>query len=649
MTDDGGEIDPGTVGEPDGASKEDPTPPDTPEPDADPGETVDPVDPTLPCGDNVEVIDLNELGSPTAAGVTYTGDLLPQAGLFAGTCGGGGNEVVLAYRPDRAGDLLIDTLGSEFDSVLYAMSDCTNPESELGCNDDADPSAGVYQSALSLVATPDVPIFIFVDTFNEQVGGLFTLNVAVREQRGLGEECDAQGLRTRCEEGALCADGTCVAGTPPVADLVLFYGLDNGADRLIVEGTDVDGDVRTILLTLLDEAEIPVDLGETTVAELDIAERVDGLTDFSVHFDLDLAGLPEIVAVQVALRDGTGLDSALVRAESAPLPVITVGNACDPALIADACETGAFCDNDSAVCVASAPPVLVSATVLQDEPGAVRAELIGTDAEGDVVSAELTFVDADGADLPLPPGYEPVTDLPMTLDWPVEGQTDFVTVMATRFVDFSGNVVMPAGTAAVRVELVDRAGNQSNSVIADLVDLPRRADGESCDDRGVLDGCAEGSICSPATAVCALADEAVAEFCDEANVEVLVPDVATTVVSLSLNSVLSGSCGGGGSEQVFALTLDELSSVTITTELPGTARGTDTVLYVRSSCADAESELAGGCNDDLPGADYASRQFSSELHLPEVPAGTIYIVADTYSTGGIFDIQASVVPSVIHM
>jgi hypothetical protein len=114
------------------------------------------------------------------------------------------------------------------------------------------------------------------------------------------------------------------------------------------------------------------------------------------------------------------------------------------------------------------------------------------------------------------------------------------------------------------------------------------------------------------------------------------------VDSRSFNGAFAGSCGGYGGEQLFSLTLEAPSEVTLTTDLSGTAAGTDTVLYIRRVCEDEGSELAGTCNDDVS-ADPASRNFASRTTAVLEP-GAYVVFADSYLAGGIFELLATVTP-----
>ena len=80
-----------------------------------------------------------------------------------------------------------------------------------------------------------------------------------------------------------------------------------------------------------------------------------------------------------------------------------------------------------------------------------------------------------------------------------------------------------------------------------------------------------------------------------------------------------GSCAGSGPDRVYSMRVDETSTIT------ATATGFDTVLYIRTRCAESESEVA--CNDDgggLPG-------YGSLLEATLEP-GLHYLFVDAYNS-----------------
>lgn len=97
------------------------------------------------------------------------------------------------------------------------------------------------------------------------------------------------------------------------------------------------------------------------------------------------------------------------------------------------------------------------------------------------------------------------------------------------------------------------------------------------------------------------------------------------------SGLISPVCGGAGQETVFAVTVTERVRLVITTDFPDTSL--DTVIYVRSQCRDAATEL--GCNDDAGGT-------RSTLDLVLEP-GVYHVVVDAYdaSASGSFRVRVT--------
>jgi hypothetical protein len=97
------------------------------------------------------------------------------------SCGGGGNDApdfAFGYKAPQAGFYSFDTLGSQFDTILYvreSSADMSCGGRELACNDDRD--AGTLQSQLGLSLARGQRVVIVVDGFGDEPGGEFTLTV----------------------------------------------------------------------------------------------------------------------------------------------------------------------------------------------------------------------------------------------------------------------------------------------------------------------------------------------------------------------------------------------------------------------------------------------------------------------------------------
>ncbi len=106
---------------------------------------------------------------------------------------------------------------------------------------------------------------------------------------------------------------------------------------------------------------------------------------------------------------------------------------------------------------------------------------------------------------------------------------------------------------------------------------------------------------------------------------------AGTIVPAGDSEVSSPTCGGQGAEKVYLASFDHPVALELSTDFAETSL--DTVLYVRTECRSAESELA--CS-----ADVADRR-TSRLSLQRLEPGDYYLVVDAQNiaSGGDFRLQ----------
>lgn len=176
------------------------------------------------------------------ASASYTGDTTEQLSNFRGSCGGDAGEAVFRLELSEPVSLHVDTVGSAFDTVLYARIGSCAFGQEMGCDDD---SGGFqWSSALDFPLLSPGTYFIYVDglTVDPVQGpneGAFTLNVEVAPAV---EICDDR-FDNDGDGYADCADSDCTnvvgcqgcnAGDDPVAE----YGVDRCTDGL---DNDCDG------------------------------------------------------------------------------------------------------------------------------------------------------------------------------------------------------------------------------------------------------------------------------------------------------------------------------------------------------------------------------------------------------------------------
>jgi hypothetical protein len=94
------------------------------------------------------------------------------------------------------------------------------------------------------------------------------------------------------------------------------------------------------------------------------------------------------------------------------------------------------------------------------------------------------------------------------------------------------------------------------------------------------------------------------------------------IVNDKPSAIHSPGCGGSGQEVVYIMDIEEPTAVSITTDFQDT--NIDTVLYVRSNCAVADTEI--GCNDDA-----GNGILGSTLFIDRLEPGKYNIVIDTHT------------------
>ena len=101
------------------------------------------------------------------------GDTSANLDELASGCGGAGApEQVFEFNPPGPGTYRFDTVGSSFDTVLYALDDCAG--APLACNDDWNFQ---LQSELTLDLGPGEKVLVVVDGHGANDFGDFVLNV----------------------------------------------------------------------------------------------------------------------------------------------------------------------------------------------------------------------------------------------------------------------------------------------------------------------------------------------------------------------------------------------------------------------------------------------------------------------------------------
>ncbi|MHC4839110.1 MAG: hypothetical protein ACYTF3_13180 [Planctomycetota bacterium] len=148
--------------------------------------------------------------------------------LAAGSCGGGDapEQVVRFESPARA-TWTFETVGSDYDTVLYVRRVCAQADSEITCNDDI--MANALQSRVIADLAAGEVVYLVVDGFNR--GGAFRLTAEQVEDCAPsceGRTCGDDGCGGSCggcADDRICRNSQCVEPPPVCGD-----GVCNGGE-----------------------------------------------------------------------------------------------------------------------------------------------------------------------------------------------------------------------------------------------------------------------------------------------------------------------------------------------------------------------------------------------------------------------------------
>ena len=129
--------------------------------------------------------------APLQVGHTVTGTTTGSQDAFTATCAGGAHSPDRVYRLDvQARSRMRVRMRSDHDGALYVRSDCTNPSSEVACNDDF----GDQQHSLVTAVVDAGHYFVYADGYNLAASGNFTLDAELAPEAGggaTGDQCSA--------------------------------------------------------------------------------------------------------------------------------------------------------------------------------------------------------------------------------------------------------------------------------------------------------------------------------------------------------------------------------------------------------------------------------------------------------------------------
>ncbi len=162
------------------------------------------------------------LGSPvvTATTVGAGNDLMGGCG---GNLGETAEDAAFYWTAPSEGIFTFDTLGSDFDTTMYALADSCSGVS-LACNDDAQ---GSSQSEIELYLTQGQVIVLVVDGYSSQNAGTFLLNIAAQEYGACADGTDNDG------DGLIDCEDTDCATSPDCTSEDCSNGIDDDYDGLV--------------------------------------------------------------------------------------------------------------------------------------------------------------------------------------------------------------------------------------------------------------------------------------------------------------------------------------------------------------------------------------------------------------------------------
>jgi len=222
--------------------------------------------------------------------------------------------------------------------------------------------------------------------------------------------CDPNNVFEACPSDTVCFDrdqsGTtkCLAASAPVLSSVeAFYNTVNPAIAITVSGTDVDNDVKTFLVTFVD------DQGNDLVVQTDFFGNP--ITEVELEFNLTQAngsytgsfssgwpveaGVP--ASVRVTAADLSGLLSDEQVATVGATPMVNAGDACDYNRGLNTCPVNFYCIGPDAfspdvasVCSEIQAPTVTSASSWWDQAtGKFSVWAEGTDADNNTVGLQV--------------------------------------------------------------------------------------------------------------------------------------------------------------------------------------------------------------------------------------------------------------------
>jgi|GEM_PF-4093172 len=583
------------------------------------------------CGDPLEPKGLD------GEGVRFDGSVDNHASVLGGSCGGAGREVVHRFVAPARGTMVVG-LEAERGFVIYARRSCADEGAELFCGGPQDGTRSIAMEAGEV-------LFVMVDAPEVVAEPTYHLDVTFVPTLGEGDACDLEGAKGRCDSGLYCEWSAlvCAPNRAPTLDQAdaVFRNGGGGDARVRVHGTDPDGNLVGLAIRFLDAGggRVQVNgLGELYTPFDDTARQA---TEFSWTRVLRTlaTSYPNAVAVEVELVDGAGARSQTTVLEIGKPVQNGTGEGCDPEGWEAICGTSDLCQKwrgDEPFCEAQQPPVATSAKAWRTEGGALVVVVDGEDPNGDMTSWFGSLL--DGEDKPVTAYSRRATEGTTGFDRSFGGEEAFHAIST-----WGGVLGRYPSVTKVRLQLVDSGGNRSDPLEISLESPTQVGADESCDPDVIATTCGDELACAkdPEDAfLCTDRSAARLQKCDAAPVIRVGETVSGALWGDNLwtpfaecSPVSASMERHEGPDAIVRLEVEELTeTLRLTTDLPGTKTG-HTALYVLSSC---ESEEFFACNDE-----YMNGIAHTTLTMKNVLPGTYFVVVDTASGAGPFELKAS--------
>ena len=249
-------------------------------------------------------------------------DRTDTVGNFEGSCTPEdtvGNDVVVRYTFPEDGHYHFTTGGSDFDTVLYALSDCDDGFTELRCNNDF----FTPEAELTLLdRKAGEVVFVVVDSMNVKQSRPFTLTVSKVEtpRAPVIETFDAYSNPTTKSVGVV------VSGQSPDAPLVA-YGL-----KVYAPGG-----------APLVEDPIILAFADPQYQLLRVTYGDNGTFEVVGEFAFGSQEAEEIGAVELAFLDVNEQVSTWEKRDTKVPPTLAPGSACSPGGGLGVCQDGYAC------------------------------------------------------------------------------------------------------------------------------------------------------------------------------------------------------------------------------------------------------------------------------------------------------------------